>query len=139
MDRNNLNVFFRENVEAKRTEIKIQASDRFKDKEGNVIPFVFRLLEAKEISELKEKGYETGKDGNIKVTTSKMARETILRSIIYPNLNDKGLQDSYKVSSAGQLLNAMLEGREYEKLGDKLVREQGLIADYKELINQAKN
>jgi hypothetical protein len=139
MDRNNLNVFFRENVEAKRTEIEIQASDRFKDKEGNTIPFVFRLLEAKEISELKEKGYETDQNGNIKVTTSKMARETILRSIIFPNLNDKALQDSYKVSSAGQLLNAMLEGREYEKLGDKLVREQGLVADYKELINKAKN
>ena len=139
MDRNNLNVFFRENVEAKRTEIEIQASDRFKDKEGNAIPFVFRLLEAKEIVELKEKGYETDKHGNIKVTTSKMARETILRSIIYPNLNDKALQDSYKASSAGQLLNAMLEGREYEKLGDKLVREQGLVADYKELINKAKN
>lgn len=139
MDRNNLNVFFRENVEAKRTEIEIQASDRFKDKEGNPIPFVFRLLEAREIAELKEKGYETDKNGNIKVTTSKMARETILRSIIFPNLNDKALQDNYKVSSAGQLLNAMLEGREYEKLGDKLVREQGLVADYKELINKAKN
>lgn len=139
MDRKNLNVFFRENVEAKRTEIEIQASDRFKDKEGNAIPFVFRLLEAKEITELKEKGYETDTHGNIKVTTSKMARETILRSIIFPNLNDKALQDNYKVSSAGQLLNAMLEGREYEKLGDKLVREQGLVADYKELINKAKN
>lgn len=138
MDRKDLSVFFRENIEDKKTEIEIVVSQRIKSKDGKPIPFVFRLLTAKEISELKEKGYKTI-DGEIKVTTDVMARETILRSIVFPNLNDKALQDNYKVESANQLLNAMLEGREYERLADKLIREQGLIADYKDLIGKAKN
>lgn len=139
MDRKDLTLFFRENVDEKQTEIEIIASKRIKDKEGKPIAFVFRLLDPKEINELKAFGYKTEKDGKVTVTQDVMMRETILRTIIYPNLNDKALQDSYGASSAGQLLNSMLEGREYEKLGDKLIREQGLVADYKELIDIAKN
>ena len=44
-----------------------------------------------------------------KLDATKYATLLICRSVVYPNLNDKSLQDSYGVKSAEQLITKMID------------------------------
>lgn len=137
-----LNYFFADVVEAQEEEIEIMASDRFKDENGNVILWKFRLFSADEIADMKKKSTNLVKKGGTKQVTidsTLLTQNAILESVTYPNLKDVQLQESYKVLSDRQLLKKMLTGPELERLGDKVLRVQGFLEDINALIDDAKN
>ena len=57
---------------------------------------------------------------------------------MFPNLNDKGLQDSYGVKCAEELISAMLTPGEYTNYTEKLFDICG-FGDKLDLVEQAKN
>lgn len=62
-----------------------------------------------------------------------------VRTIIYPDLNDKELQDSYKVMGADKLLLAMLRPGEYQQLLSKVHEVNGFNNSINTLVKEAKN
>lgn len=58
---------------------------------------------------------------------------------IYPNLNDKTLQDSYGVMGAEDLLKAMLTAGEYANFVEKIQHINGFDMTMDELVEEAKN
>lgn len=58
---------------------------------------------------------------------------------VYPNLNDKTLQDSYGVMGALELLQQMLLPGEYQEYLSKVQEVNGFDMTMEELVDEAKN
>lgn len=135
----NLNYFMPEVAKGKRENFEIVVSDRFVDEDGNPVAWTFRLLSAKEIDELKNAAIIKKNKSLLKVDTKKLIVDTISETIIYPNLKSEELQNAYGAMNISELLDKMLEGREYERFTDKLMKAQGFMDDPDVIIGDAKN
>jgi len=135
----NLNYFMPEVAKGKRENFEIVVSDRFVDEDGNPVAWTFRLLSAKEIDELKNAAIVKKNKSLLKVDTKKLIVDTISETIIYPNLKSEELQNAYGAMNISELLDKMLEGREYERFTDKLMKAQGFMDDPDVIIGDAKN
>lgn len=135
----NLNYFMPEVAKGKRENFEIVVSDRFIDEDGNPVAWTFRLLSAKEIDELKNAAIVKKNKSLLKVDTKKLIVDTISETIIYPNLKNEELQNAYGAMNISELLDKMLEGREYERFTDKLMKAQGFMDDPDVIIGDAKN
>lgn len=136
-----LSFFFADVAEAKVTEVAIVASERFKAN-GEVIPWKFKVFDADEIAEIKKQSTKIIKSNGSKqvtVDTTMLTQNAIIESVVYPNLKDIQLQESYNATSPRMLLKAMLTGPELERLGDKILKAQGFMEDINTLIDDAKN
>lgn len=58
---------------------------------------------------------------------------------VFPNLNDKELQDSYGVMGADNLLKTMLTAGEYSNLIEQIQRICGFDSGIQEKVDEAKN
>lgn len=135
----NLNYFMPEVAKGKRENFEIVVSDRFVDEDGNPVAWTFRLLSAKEIDDLKNAAIVKKNKRLLKVDTKKLIVDTISETIIYPNLKSEELQNAYGAMNISELLDKMLEGREYERFTDKLMKAQGFMDDPDVIIGDAKN
>lgn len=135
----NLNYFMPEVAKGKRENFEIVVSDRFVDEDGNPVAWTFRLLSAKEIDDLKNAAIVKKNKSLLKVDTKKLIVDTISETIIYPNLKSEELQNAYGAMNISELLDKMLEGREYERFTDKLMKAQGFTDDPDIIIGDAKN
>lgn len=135
----NLNYFMPEVAKGKRENFEIVVSDRFVDEDGNPVAWTFRLLSAKEIDDLKNAAIVKKNKSLLKVDTKKLIVDTISETIIYPNLKSEELQNAYRAMNISELLDKMLEGREYERFTDKLMKAQGFMDDPDVIIGDAKN
>lgn len=135
----NLNYFMPEVAKGKRENFEIVVSDRFVDEDGNPVAWTFRLLSVKEIDDLKNAAIVKKNKSLLKVDTKKLIVDTISETIIYPNLKSEELQNAYGAMNISELLDKMLEGREYERFTDKLMKAQGFMDDPDVIIGDAKN
>lgn len=135
----NLNYFMPEVAKGKRENFEIVVSDRFVDEYGNPVAWTFRLLSAKEIDDLKNAAIVKKNKSLLKVDTKKLIVDTISETIVYPNLKSEELQNAYGAMNISELLDKMLEGREYERFTDKLMKAQGFMDDPDAIIGDAKN
>ncbi|MDK7722483.1 hypothetical protein QP555_05600 [Peptoniphilus lacrimalis] len=135
----NLNYFMPEVAKGKRENFEIVVSDRFVDEDGSPVAWTFRLLSAKEIDDLKNAAIVKKNKSLLKVDTKKLIVDTISETIIYPNLKSEELQNAYGAMNISELLDKMLEGREYERFTDKLMKAQGFMDDPDIIIGDAKN
>lgn len=58
---------------------------------------------------------------------------------VFPNLNDKELQDSYHVMGADALLKAMLTAGEYASYLEKVQQVNGFDTTMEDMVDEAKN
>lgn len=95
-------------------------SPRFTDENGNAIPWVLRKITAKENNLLRKKHTKKMRDktGAIKeeFNGDRYQEEYITNSVIFPDLNDTELQQSYQAMGAYDLLQKMLSAEEFANL-----------------------
>lgn len=123
---------------------KVVVSSRFKDEKGKPIPFEIKALSADENDELQrrcmisvpvpgQRGQYTRELDQIKYTAM-----LLTESVVYPDLNEAELQDSYGVRGAESLLRKMLYTGEYNVLAQEVMalsKVEGLA----DLVAEAKN
>jgi len=138
-----LSFFLAENVEKKQN-LKVVISDRFKDEKGNPVEWEIRSLGAGEDEALrkdctrrvqipgKKNAYTNDFDGNAYLVKLAAA------SVVYPDLKDAALQNSYGVMGAEQLLRTMLYKEEFDKLTE-IVTGASETDDINDLVDEAKN
>lgn len=123
---------------------KVVVSKRFKDEDGKPIPFEIKALSADENDELQkrcmvnipvpgQRGQYTRELDQIKYTAM-----LLTESVVYPDLNEAELQDSYGVRGAEALLRKMLYTGEYNKLAQE-VAALSKIEVLADLVEEAKN
>lgn len=139
----NFSVFMAKNAVAPET-IKYVASKRFvndgKPVEWELKPINSDLDEAIR-KECTKKVQIPGKRGqyNQETDTDKYIGKMCVTCIVYPNLNDAELQDSYGVKDGMSLLKAMLLPGEYTELKAKVMEVNGYDMSMEELVDEAKN
>ena len=123
--------------------IKFPVSNRFLDENKKPIDWEIKAVTSDEDARIR-KAYTkkvTGKGG---VVTQNFDAEEYLaalaaRCVVYPNLNNAELQNSYGVMSAEQLVKKMLKPGEYQTLMQKVQEVNGYDVGINELVEEAKN
>lgn len=130
-------------IENKKDEIEYIVSSRFVNEDKSPIPFKLKPISSKENNNIRKGCYIKvaipGKKNQFtrEFDTNKYITELAIACVTYPNLNDKELQDFYKVMSASDLLGVMLTPAEFDNLSEKLQELNGY--NLEEKVEEAKN
>ena len=113
-----LKSFFKEN-NIKIENVKYIASDRFKDENGEVIEWELKVLDNKKVDELRNRfssrSFVNHKE-EFKFNSEDFMKVFVTEAIVFPNLTDKDLQDSYGVFNPYELLQEILTVGELTRL-----------------------
>ena len=115
------------------------------DEEGKPIEWEFRHITPKENDELRDECMSevpVGKSGTYRprVDTSKYIRKLVAASVVYPELYDAELQDSYGVTTPEDLLVEMVDDiGEYQALVAFVQEFQGFGGSFSDKVDEAKN
>jgi hypothetical protein len=141
---NDFSMFMKENVEDLGV-VEVEVSKRFKDKDGNPVKWQIKAIDSERDSLIKKectkKVAVNGKKGQYipETDTDKYLARVCVACIIYPDLNNAELQDSYGVKSGDALLNKMLLAGEFAELKATIMEINGFDMSMDELVDEAKN
>lgn len=138
----NLTAFLKNNVEIV-NQVEYVASNRIKVGDEPVA-WKINVLQNKVIDKLRNRYTKMIKDGKTGVTREKFDSQgfndaMLLESIVYPNLDDMELQDSWGVNDPLELVKAMLTPGEYADLLNAVVEAQGFEVGMDEKVRAVKN
>lgn len=75
-----------------------------------------------------------------KINSTKLLQKMMVASVVFPNLNDKDLQDSYGVMTPEELITEMVDDPgEYNSFGKYLNELNGFNEGINEKVEEAKN
>lgn len=129
----------RENVFVKATETLIDPDT------NEPLEWELRALDTKEAQRLQDEctiEIPIGRSGQYrtKLNTQKYVAKLVCASVVYPDLYDKELQDSYGVTTPEELIREMIDDiGEYNALVDFVQKYNHLDKTLKEKIEEAKN
>ena len=136
----NLQAFMTPNTEETR---EVIISDRFKDKDGKVVPFVIKSLSQAENEEIRKRAsvpvIKSGVVIGDKLDTEKYGRELVLASVTSPNFRDSELCKFYATMDPLEVPSKMLRVGEYRRLVGAINELNGLNDDIEVLEEEAKN
>ncbi len=125
--------------------IKFAASPRFVDENKKPVEWEIKTITGTEDEALRKscarrvpvpgKRNQYQKETDYDLYLGKLA----VACTVFPNLNDKGLQDSYKAMGAEALLKAMLTPGEYAAYVEKVQEVCGFSTPIQEEVDEAKN
>ena len=137
--------FMKANKKVKKNE-KYIATASLTDEKGVPLEWEFRHITSKEDSEIREACTDEvpvkGKAGMYreKTNVSKYMAKIIAASVVYPDLYDAELQDSYGVKTPEDLLLEMVDDPgEYNALGEFVQKFQGFDKSFSEKVEEVKN
>ena len=142
----NLTAFFAHNKK-QNGNIKRAVSKSFVDEQGKPIEWEFAPVSPERDAELKSEctkrsmithGKRKGQF-NTDFDHFKYQRLLTVESIVFPNLNDKELQDSYKAMGADELIGKMLTIGEIADASAAAQEANGYEADLEDLVEEVKN
>lgn len=112
-----LQAFFTENADSREIKIDFVVSKRFRDEQGNPIPWKLAALMPHEMEEIRKASTMMDlKTKTFDFDSELYQKNLMCLSVVYPDLDDAELQDNYGASKPADLLTRMLNGGEYSKL-----------------------
>ncbi|MFS3940166.1 phage tail assembly chaperone [Bacillus subtilis] len=125
-------------------EVKVPISKRFVDKEGNVVPFIFKAITTERIDELEKENttYKNVKGrGRVKELDSQRFYARIaVETTVYPNFKVQELREAYKTEDPVEVAKRVLSvGGEYANWLNKAIEINGFDDDLEDLEEAAKN
>jgi hypothetical protein len=138
-----LQAFFMQNAIAAPV-IEYVASKRFVGADKKPVAWKIQPITNEEndaiISQCKKKSYIPGtRETQVATDQEKYAAMVLAKCIVYPNLNDAALQDSYQAVGAEKLIKKMLTPGEYTNLFLAVQDANGYDTGMEEKIKEAKN
>lgn len=138
-----MRAFYRDAVEVNKT-VFYQASKRIKDENGEPAFWELKVLTYDEIKAVLDKRTRTvpnkitGK-GEKETDTAQAFIDLAVKAVVFPNLNDAELQDSWGVVGADALLKAMLTAGELADLIEAVNAAAGYKSELADKIKTVKN
>ena len=119
-------------------------SDRFLDEEGNPIPWEIRTIDEEFNESIRKSCITRERDRKTKQVNEKTNHplyltRLIIECVVFPNLKDAELQNSYGVMGAEALIKKMLEPGEYSRLLEKVMEVTGFDEDMDDKVEAVKN
>jgi hypothetical protein len=141
---NNLSAFLSQNA-IKVENIEYIASKRFLDEQGKAIAWELKNITSLEDEAIRKscikKVQVPGKRGQFtqEFDANAYISKLVASCVVYPNLRDVELQNSYGVMGEVELLNHMLIPGELNNLAAKVQEINGLNETMDDLVTEAKN
>lgn len=127
---------------AKLANKKVVISDRFKDAKGKPIEWEIKAITCDENEDLQRTAMVNRKLPNGQIIREmdqiKYTALLLAESVVYPDLNNAALQDSYGVKTPEALLKKMLYPREESLLAQE-VMDFSQLENIVDKVNEAKN
>lgn len=134
-----LDAFLKQNKK-KSENVKIAASPDFVNEKGDVIEWEIRPLRTKEAEKIRSACSSYGKGGKVTVNQALFNQMVAALCTVYPNLNDRELQDSYGVMGAEDLICELLDkDGVFQTYVKKCLEISGYAESDAELVEEAKN
>lgn len=125
--------------------VEVPGIERYKDKDGKVIPLQIRVMNQREIQEIYKK-YQTKKpildkkgvpyvrNGSVimdvETDGSKALRRIMVEALVYPNLKDKALMDFYNCPGYDDMPFMLFpDPKEYNYVQDQVLKVLGINPD----------
>lgn len=141
----NFSMFMRSNKKQKENG-RYAPTKSLLDEKGNPLEWEFKHITSKENDKIRDactiEVPVTGKPNMYrpKLKTARYIRDMITASVVYPDLYDAELQDSYGVKTPEDLLYAMIDDPgEYSELAAFVQRFQGFDTSFEDKVEEAKN
>lgn len=140
---NTLSAFFAQNAK-KADNRKFVASSRFIGDNGNPLEWELAAITAGENQRLRKNCMKSvpvnGKRGQYtqEFDTATYQAKLAVKCVVFPDLNNAELQESYGVMGAEQLISAMLMPGEFDELISTILDLNG-FTDMGEMVDEAKN
>lgn len=124
--------------------VKYVASKRFLDSKGKPVEWELKAINSDLDEAIRKectKKVSTGKRGQTtpETDTDKYIGKMCVACVVFPDLNDAELQDSYGVKDGMSLLKRMLLPGEYTELKAKIMEVNGYDMSLEEQVDEAKN
>lgn len=137
-----LSSFYAQNVLTDTVEDFV-VSERFQDEEGRPISWKLRSMAEAENEACRKAATRKVKGRNgvhtQETDTNEYVAKLAVASVVFPNLKDAELQQSYGAMGAETLLRKMLLPGEYAILVQKVQEMNGFDRDMNELVDEVKN
>ena len=141
----NFELFMKTN-KVKRENQFIAATSNFLDEKGQPVKWEVRHLTTKEANAIRE-DFTTevpvrGKTGmyRSKLNTNEYLGKLASAAVVYPDLNNKALQDSYGVMTPEELIFEMIDDpTEFNEFLEKIQNMSGLDKSLNDKVEEAKN
>ena len=122
---------------------EVEVSKRFKDDAGNTVKFEIKSISNEMDDALRKQNTRQVKKAKGVVVPEldqqKYFVDLVLKSLVYPDLDDKELQDSWGVMDSRELINAMLLPGEYTALLQEVQKINGWDVNIEDIKEEAKN
>lgn len=136
-----LTAFFAQNAAAAQVE-EVVVSDRFQDEHGAAVPWRLRSMTEEENETIRKSCQRKVKDKGVvsyETNTDEYLAKLAVASVVFPDLKNAELQQSYQVMGADQCLRKMLLPGEYATLVQKVQQINGFDKSINELADEVKN
>lgn len=140
-----LSRFLKKNKAVKEN-LRVAATKSLTDEKGMPLMWEVRPITTKEDNRMRDECTievpVTGKPGlyRPKLNSEKYLAKMAASCIVYPNLDDKELQDSYGVMGAEQLVMEMLDNPgEFNTFMNRIQEYNGFTDTFQEKVDEAKN
>lgn len=132
-----LSIFLKENREKRNNEFFCPSED-FKDVDGNGVKWEIKPVSTREEEIIREESMELV-EGRYRLNVSKYVEKMVVEAIVFPNLFDVSLQDSYGVRTPADLVKEILnKPGDYSRLA-AFVQSMNGFKTMREDIEEAKN
>ena len=122
---------------------EVEVSKRFKDDAGNTVKFEIKSISNEMDDTLRKQNTRQVKKAKGVVVPEldqqKYFVDLVLKSLVYPDLDDKELQDSWGVMDSRELINAMLLPGEYTALLQEVQKINGWDLNVEDIKDEVKN
>ena len=122
---------------------KVEVSKRFKDDAGNTVKFEIKSISNEMDDALRKQNTRQVKKAKgvivPELDQQKYFVDLVLKSLVYPDLDDKELQDSWGVMDSRELINAMLLPGEYTALLQEVQKINGWDLNVEDIKDEVKN
>lgn len=140
-----LSRFLKKNKKLKEN-VQYAVTKSLTDEKGQPLLWEIRPLTSKETNRLTDEctfqEQVSGKPNVFrnKINSTKLLQKMMVASVVFPNLNDKDLQDSYGVMTPEELITEMVDDPgEYNNFGKYLNELNGFNEGINEKVEEAKN
>ena len=122
---------------------EVEVSKRFKDDAGNTVKFEIKSISNEMDDALRKQNTRQVKKAKgvivPELDQQKYFVDLVLKSLVYPDLDDKELQDSWGVMDSKELINAMLLPGEYTALLQEVQKINGWDLNVEDIKDAVKN
>ena len=122
---------------------EVEVSKRFKDDAGNIVKFEIKSISNEMDDALRKQNTRQVKKAKgvivPELDQQKYFVDLVLKSLVYPDLDDKELQDSWGVMDSKELINAMLLPGEYTALLQEVQKINGWDLNVEDIKDEVKN